>query len=401
VRQWDAATGSEVRRFTGHHGLGQVKCVAVSPDGAFAVSGGNDGSILVWDLTGGGSKPSTAADVSDVVAAERNQVIMTSSPPAAVVTPAAVLGAEVDRFVRPEGAVPLGIALTADGVGAVTTYGSGGRHPVLDNLIELRDLATGTVSARWNADRLPHQGAINAVAVSAAGRQFVTGGQDNRVVVRAAGTETPLCVFDEHLAGVTGVALPADGVTAVTSSQDGTLALWNLDTGTLTRSMNSGGTALLAVANDPGQGVVAATADGRVVWWDLSGTRVTFEAKAAEVPIHDAAVSADGRVVVLGADDGTLHVWDNHARRSLREIAAHSEPIRAVAISRDGQWALTGSADNTLRLWRVGSGSEASLLMGHEDDVSDVVFGADGRSAVSVGLDGRMLKWSLPVGVSP
>jgi WD40 repeat protein len=48
---WDAATGKEVRRFTGHRGA--VGSVAFSADGRRAVSGGADDSVRLWDVATG------------------------------------------------------------------------------------------------------------------------------------------------------------------------------------------------------------------------------------------------------------------------------------------------------------------------------------------------------------
>ena len=48
VRVWDARTGECVRSLTGHGAA--VQCVAVSPDGALALSGGDDGAAKVFEL---------------------------------------------------------------------------------------------------------------------------------------------------------------------------------------------------------------------------------------------------------------------------------------------------------------------------------------------------------------
>jgi WD40 repeat protein len=46
----DATTGKVVHRFVGHRGI--VRRLAFTPDGHHLVSGGNDGSLLVWDMSG-------------------------------------------------------------------------------------------------------------------------------------------------------------------------------------------------------------------------------------------------------------------------------------------------------------------------------------------------------------
>lgn len=51
LRLFDARTGKELRRLSGH--AGWVACVAFSPDGARALSGGTDGAVKLWDVTSG------------------------------------------------------------------------------------------------------------------------------------------------------------------------------------------------------------------------------------------------------------------------------------------------------------------------------------------------------------
>ena len=48
VRFWDARSGGEIRRFEGHDA--PVRGVAFSPDGEFALSGGDDGVVRLWRL---------------------------------------------------------------------------------------------------------------------------------------------------------------------------------------------------------------------------------------------------------------------------------------------------------------------------------------------------------------
>jgi WD40 repeat protein len=64
VRIWDAATGTELCRLTGHRG--SVRSLAFSPDGKQLASGGDDSTVLIWDVPAlvPARKP-PAADLTD------------------------------------------------------------------------------------------------------------------------------------------------------------------------------------------------------------------------------------------------------------------------------------------------------------------------------------------------
>jgi transcription initiation factor TFIID subunit 5 len=78
VRLWDIQKGDQcVRMFTGH--TGAVTAIAMSPNGKWMASAGEDKSIIVWDLNSGKSIKKMTGHTDFVYALEfsvDNQVLM-------------------------------------------------------------------------------------------------------------------------------------------------------------------------------------------------------------------------------------------------------------------------------------------------------------------------------------
>ena len=189
--------------------------LAVTADGARAVSGGGDGTVRVWDL-----------------ATDREQAVLTGH----------------------QGGVS-SVAVTADAVRAV----SGGHD---DGTVRVWDLATGRAAAVLTG----HQGGVSSVAVTADGATAVSGGRDGTVRVWDLATDREQAVLTGHQGGVSSVAVTADAVRAVSGGHDdGTVRVWDLATGRAAAVLtgHQGGVSSVAVTADGAHARSAAAVTGR------------------------------------------------------------------------------------------------------------------------------------------
>ena len=377
-------TTARKQALTGHDG--SVRGVAVTPDGATAVSGGEDGVVRVWDL-GGGCEQATLAGHTDWV----RSVAVTHDGTRAV-------SGSDDGSVRVwdlkdgrEETVLTGhigwvwsVAVTPDGARAV----SGGE----DASVRVWDLRTG----REETALTGHPRQVFTVAVTPDGTRAVSGGGDGTVRVWDLARRQP--IFAGHVGWVWSAAVTPDGARAVTGGGDGTVRLWDLDTGGELATLTGAERPVWSVAVTPDASrAVSGGSDRMVRVWDLAAGGAPTVFAGHSRPVWSVAVTADGATAVSGGGDGTVRIWDLATGRE-RSILAHAGEVFAVAVTPDGAGAVSGGADGTVRVWDLMDGRQRAVLPAQQGRVWSVAVTADGARAVTGGADGTVRVWDLKDG---
>jgi WD40 repeat protein len=226
VRLFEAATGKELQRMTGH--TGEVWVASLTPDGKQAITGGLDGTLRVWDVATG-KQLRTFAGVTDYprclgwspdgkrVVVGHFSDLRTFKCKATVRVWDVESGKEV---------------LTCPGhAGAITavTYSRDGKRIAsssFDGTARVWDAETGKEVQCLKG----HPGPVDWVTFTPDSRRAVTCGWDGDNTVRvwdvAGGKE--LVRYEGHTASAVCVAVTPDGKQALSCGKDGALRLWPL-----------------------------------------------------------------------------------------------------------------------------------------------------------------------------
>ncbi len=123
----------------------------------------------------------------------------------------------------------------------------------------------------------------------------------------------------------------------------------------------------------------------RALWWRLSRHRLWWR-KDVGAPLHDVAVSADGRYIAAVSAVQTVHLFDMDTA-SERVLRGHRDQVFSVALSADGRYVATGTWSGELRLWTRESG-ESRVLRKRGKSIWSVAFSPDSLQ-LAVGCDDR------------
>ncbi|CAN7672484.1 WD40 repeat domain-containing protein [Mesorhizobium sp. LjNodule214] len=175
---------------------GGVRNLAISPDGRLAVSGHDTGSVIVWDIDKG--------SVLHVLPGHDWSVSA--------------------------------VAVSPDGTRAIS--GS------IDGELNLWDIVSGKQLRSWHGHE---QGTYGAV-FTARGRHAVTGSGDYTIKLWDLDTFKEVRRFEGHSGTVYEIALSSDGKRLASVSLDGTARLWNMDTGDQIAEFDPGTGPLYSVA---------------------------------------------------------------------------------------------------------------------------------------------------------
>ncbi len=338
---WNPQTNESVS-LRGHRGASLG--LAVTRDGAYLASSGDDGSVRVWDVRSATPRIvarnviSTAQSSRAVVTLGKDMILRTWTAE----------GRRSRRAPRPLKGPPL-TALAADA--------SGSRVAGITASGEVESIA-GQASGAEPLGIMPPGHRV--IAVSPDGTHIAAVGSLRIRIWGPSGRRPQLIPPDIRPFGSPGDAA------AIRFSPDGR------------------------------QLVVASRRIDSVVVWSLAGPQVPVKFTAG-TPSTSVNMSADGRFIASGGVNGVIRVWDAHSRRVLAVLSNARGPIRTLNFNSEGHALVSSGGDGVIRVWDWTRRLELLELRRQRGAVRMASFTPDGTGVVSTGADGAFRVWKCDV----
>ncbi|KAF4770261.1 hypothetical protein HAV15_011404 [Penicillium sp. str.  len=254
--------------------------------------------------------------------------------------------------------------------------------------ITILDMSTGILHAPFGA----HADSVLSMAFSPNG-QFLASASEDKVVKIwhvGAGIPKPEQSYEGHSSRVCSLTFSTDGETLVSCSDGGTAALWYPKTGSLSQKQLLGSSPPPVVALAPsGEVLVSISVDKQIKLWRI--TKSTIE----HIPTLQGLSSADEpretrRVIfspcsriLASLSAETIQLWDaDTATGSFRlkhTLDGHSDYIRGLSFSPNSQLLATFLDDKTLKLWNTATGSREKTFQCHPTIVLKSEFSPNGQ----------------------
>jgi hypothetical protein len=210
-----------------------VLAVAFSPDGKLALSGSQDGTLKLWEVSSGRDIRSLTGHSDPVW----DMLAMLFSPESSVLA----MAFSPDGKLALSGSKDKTLALweVSSGRHIDTFYGSSEVNAVAfspDGKLALsgsddETLKLWEVSSGRNIDTFYEPSEVNAVAFSPDGKLALSGSDDNTLKLWEVSSGREIRSFTGHSSSVYAVAFSPDGKLALSGSNDGSTRLWQVQTG--------------------------------------------------------------------------------------------------------------------------------------------------------------------------
>ncbi|MCY4275907.1 MAG: PQQ-binding-like beta-propeller repeat protein [Gammaproteobacteria bacterium] len=238
-----------------------------------------------------------------------------------------------------------------------------------------------------------HDGGVLTLAIHPSGSNFVTAGQDGRVIIWDVAEGQIRQSIDVSKGWVENAVWSPDGkLLAVSCARQ--VYMYTQEGSEVWRS-NDHPSTISAIAWSP-IGDLATACYGRVSFFNAN-TGILCQKLEWKGSLVSMILSPDGDVVACGSQDNSVHFW----RRSTEQdsmMSGYPAKPSSLAFDNTGSLLATGGSE-VITVWSFlddgPEGTRPSMLDFHVRPVTKLAFAHHGMNLASAGRDGVVVVWSL------
>jgi len=398
-----------------------IRAISISPDNKFLISGGNDGTIKLWDLIKKIELKTfnTEHTFSTTVFLSDSKTFIAGDTGGNITFWDVTTGIELRKYKlhnRPINSV----IISPDNKWLAS---------IEDNfpVIKILNIAT---EEKYEIIS-DNAGFVTSVAFSPNGKTLAATGRDGTVKLFDVETREKIKTFFGHQNISWTVAFSPDGKMLASGGWDGTIRLWNVEKGLEINALDVKNTVLSVKFSPGGETFISDVSDTALKLWDVkSGSELKTFGSADNEHTETAVFSPDGTKIIV-ADEKVIKFWDIKAAIEISQLKGLAEETSFIGFSPDGKtlvipsdhaislWATTNwqrittiidegtdsfgkvvfspdskffavSSEKTIELWDVKTVKKVKSFTGHSSMITSIAFSPDGKliASADTGLSG-------------
>ncbi|MYF55252.1 hypothetical protein F4225_05705 [Candidatus Poribacteria bacterium] len=365
---YDVKTGDALDLLIGH--TSPVKSMVFSPDGETLATGGENGTIILWETNSGKHKATLKGHKSyvEMLGFSPSGKMLASFNSKVFIWD--LTSGEVKHTIQSDASTIFALVFSPDEK-VLKTIGDWGDN---EFYIEYWDVQSGESIK----DVLLNDENYTVASLSPDGKTLACAG-DSPLQFWNIETTEQLSIDTESEGQFDYVEFSTDGSHLVAADAWNYLSLWQVSPMQLMKNFAHGKDYnSLAYAPD-GKTVAAGNDNGSVNIWDVTtGKRIQTIPGHPSKRIHTAAFSTDSSTVTIGTKS-ELQIWNWQTGELDKTIPEPRCDVYSVSYSQDKNLIATAGSSKKARIWDAQTGRFLGSFVGHKDNIYAVDFSPDGR----------------------
>ena len=370
---------------------GAVLTLAYSLDGKFLVSGSEDTTVKVWDISSANlytTLEGHTGAVQSVIYSNRNNIIVRGSEDQTIIVWDIVTGSIMTILSGHKGTI---YALAISPSKNILASGSE------DQTIKLWDLNSYQLVTSLHA----HSASIGAIAFSPDGKVLASGAEDQLIKIWDIEKMVTINTLNGHKSSITALAFSPDGKILASGSEDQTIKCWDVVNGNLLFTLNGHTDSVQSmVFNSTAEVLITGSVDRTIKFWDIQSHSLIFTLKGHKTPVESIVLSPDGKILASGSLNSTIKLWDIDSRRLLLSLKSNTGATYAATLNPTGELLATSgnTGDNSIKIWGLTSGALQNTFEGQNEQITGMTFIPGKEQLISVSESQTTSVWDYKFG---
>jgi WD40 repeat protein len=306
-------------------GMGELGCMAMSPDGKYLATGGGSGRIYIWD-------------------------IKTCKLITALIGHTGYINS---------------LAFNPDN----KTLGSGSN----DKTIKIWDVQNETLLKTLYG----HTDEVQSVCFNPTGDKIASGSNDETIKLWDVQSGNILNTFQGHKDGVSCLSFNPQGDKIASGSYDCTIKLWDINNGKNIKTFIGHNYPIFSLAFNPdGTKLASSSTYETIILWDVNSGNIISTIRTNYFAVSSCAFSPDGKILAFGCD--SINFWNVNKGENLKILKGYPGGNNMVLFSPTGDTLISGGGDNIIKFWDTKSGNVINTMTGHSFAVNSLAFRTHG-----------------------
>ncbi|OMJ70986.1 hypothetical protein SteCoe_30913 [Stentor coeruleus] len=240
-----------------------------------------------------------------------------------------------------------------------------------------------------------HEGMINCMCLSP-DNQFLAYSANKILYLYSIKDKTIVAAFSDHKDIINSITFSSDSLWIVTGSSDTTIKIWDLNNKQLERTLRGHLNIVTSVCISPdGKWLISGSKDKNIKIWDFVKRFESSTLRGHYSGIKTLCFIMGSALVASAGYDCIIKVFNLEDSKLCWSLVGHKDFITSICPSDDGKWIASGSNDGIVKIWNLAGKREEIEFSKHLSMVTMVKFCKLCNYVVSSGLDGMIKIWNI------